>query len=88
LRKQHWSQAVFGAHLCLLGYLAYRSAYVPPTIGIVLVAAGFGWIVGVLGPYFAPVAHLDAIGITVVGELIFMLWLLIKGRKIPQSAIA
>jgi hypothetical protein len=88
--RYEWSMSlvVFGAHLCLLGTLAYRSVYVPRAIGIVLVAAGLGWIISCLGPYLAPGAHLELAGITVVGELIFMLWLLIRGSKLQHPAIA
>src|SRR3954451_10972169 len=40
-----WMAALllFGAHLALLGYLAYRSGYVPRLVGVLLVIAGAGY---------------------------------------------
>jgi hypothetical protein len=86
--QYEWSMSlvIFAADLCLLGYLAYRSTYVPRWIGLVLVAAGLGWFVTCLGPYFAPGVNFQAVLITAAGELIFMLWLLIRGRKLEQPA--
>jgi hypothetical protein len=85
-----WSMSlvIFGAHLCLLGYLVFRSVYVPRAIGLVLVAAGLGWVISIWGPLVAPGASLEVVGVTVVGELIFMLWLLIRGRKLEHPALA
>src|SRR4051812_44728043 len=40
-----WMAALllFGAHLALLGFLAYRSGYVPRLVGVLLVIAGAGY---------------------------------------------
>lgn len=78
--------AIFGIHLILVGYLIFRSRYIPAWIGILLIVNGFGWIVNSLQPYLYPHASLGFIFITFFGELIFMLWLLIRGWKIPEAA--
>ena len=36
---------VFGVHLLLLGYLAYRSGYVPKVFGVLLVISGLGYLI-------------------------------------------
>jgi hypothetical protein len=46
-----------------------------------------------LRPYLFPNAHLEFISITFLGELVFMLWLLIRGWRIqeptaPYDAVA
>jgi hypothetical protein len=87
--RYNWSLSlvIFGIHLVLLGYLIYRSTYIPGIIGILLVINGMGWIVDSLQPYLYPNAHLEFLFVTFFGELVFMLWLLIRGWKIPEQAI-
>lgn len=81
-----FSLIVFGIHLILLGYLIYRSGYIPKLIGILLVIDGLGWMVNDLKPYLYPSANLDFLFITFFGELVFMLWLLVMGWRIQGSA--
>lgn len=76
---------LFGIHLVLLGYLVYRSSYIPRILGILLVIAGLGWVTYELGPFLLPNTDLGFLMITFFGELIFMLWLLIRGRKIQEQ---
>ena len=82
--RYDWSMSliIFGIHLLLLGYLIYRSGYIPRILGILLVIDGLGWVIDSLQPYLFPNAHLGFIFVTFFGELIFMLWLLIRGWKI------
>lgn len=84
--RYDWSMSlvIFGIHLVLLGYLIYRSGYIPRIIGILLVIDGLGWVIDSLQPYLYPNAHLGFLFITFFGELVFMLWLLIRGWKIQQ----
>jgi hypothetical protein len=78
------SMLLFGIHLVLLGYLIYRSGYIPRILGILLVVDGFGWVTNSLRPYLFPNAHLGYLFIAFLGELFFMLWLLIRGWKIRE----
>lgn len=84
--RSDWAMSliIFGLHLVLLGYLIFRSGYIPRIIGILLVVDGLGWLVDSLHPYLYPNAHLGFIMVTFFGELVFMLWLLIRGWKIPE----
>ena len=75
---------LFGAHLALLGYLAYRSGYVPRTVGVLLVIAGAGYAVDT----FSAVLSADPIVIstyTSLGELVLALWLLACSRRALPS---
>jgi Domain of unknown function (DUF4386) len=78
------SMLLFGIHLVLLGYLIYRSGYIPRILGVLLAVDGFGWITNSLRPYLFPNAHLGYLFIAFLGELFFMLWLLIRGWKIRE----
>ena len=80
---------IFGIHLCLLGYLMFRSGYtgwISKVVGVLLVVPGIGWIVYQLRPYLYPSANLDWLFYTFFGELIFMLWLLIAGWRLKEPA--
>jgi hypothetical protein len=81
------SMVLFGTHLVLLGYLIYRSGYIPRILGILLVIDGLGWVTESLRPYLFPNAHLGFLFITFLGELFFMLWLLIRGWKIQEPTL-
>ena len=84
--RYDWSMGLvlFGIHLGLLGYLIYRSGYMPRILGILLVIDGVGWVVDSLRSYLFPNAHLGFLFVTFFGEIFLMLWLLIRGWKIRQ----
>jgi hypothetical protein len=82
-----WMAALllFGAHLALLGHLAYRSRYVPRPVGVLLVLAGAGYAFDT----FSSVISADPVVIstfTVLGELVLAIWLVARaGRVQPGS---
>lgn len=77
---------LFGIYLGLLAYLVYRSGYIPRILGVLLAVAGLGWVADSLRPYLYPNVGFGFVMITAVGELIFMLWLLLRGWKIQEPA--
>ncbi len=75
----------FSMHLGLLGYLVLKSNYVPKIIGILLILAGIGYLIEYhLKPLLFPGYNTEYLMITFFGELIFMIWLLLKGSKIRE----
>jgi hypothetical protein len=74
----------FGIHLGLLGVLVLRSNYVPRLLGVLLIIAGFGYLINALRPILLPDINIDFAQYTFYGELIFMLWLLIRGSRIKE----
>ena len=74
---------VFGFHLLMLGYLVFKSDYIPKILGILFIAAGLSYLNDYFGnllfPAFDPIISL----VLGWGELIFMFWLLFKGGKVP-----
>jgi hypothetical protein len=82
--RDGWSFAYyfFGIHLILLGYLIFKSTYIPSIIGVLLIADGSGWIITTMQPVLFPHINLEFIAITFFGELVLLFWLLIKGPKI------
>jgi Domain of unknown function (DUF4386) len=75
----------FGIHLVLLGFLIIRSSYIPWVVGALLVINGLGWMIDSLQPYVMPKANLAFTTYTFFGEIVFMLWLLIRGWRIPAE---
>ena len=72
---------LFGAHLALLGHLAYRSGYVPRLIGVLLVVAGAGYAIDT----FTSVLFTDPFAVSVLtgfGELVLAVWLVLRGRRL------
>jgi hypothetical protein len=84
--KNHWyfGLLLFGTHLVLLGYLVYRSGYIPRLLGVALAITGLGYLLSSLRPYLAPDLNIDFAMYTFYGELMFMVWLLVRGGRIPE----
>ena len=78
-----WTAALllFGTHLALLGYLAYRSGYVPRLVGVVLVIAGAGYAFDTLGSVLSADPMVIST-VTSVGELVLAIWLLVHGGRV------
>lgn len=75
---------IFGVHLMMLGWLIYRSGYIPSWLGIVLAINGAGWIVIESGPYLLPGVNLGFVWVATVGELILLVWLIGWGTRLPD----
>ncbi|MEA2097184.1 MAG: DUF4386 domain-containing protein [Candidatus Cloacimonadota bacterium] len=71
----------FGLHLVLLGYLVFKSGYIHKLFGVLLIIAGLGYLVDIFGKFILPNYVIEIAMFTFIGELLFMLWLLIKGGK-------
>ncbi|MCM0621800.1 DUF4386 family protein [Nocardioides bruguierae] len=84
------SLLVFGVHLLALGWLLARSGPAPAWVGWLVVVAGVGYAVDAVadvvallgGPAGAPTISL----VTFVGELVLMVWLLVRGGRPAPSA--
>jgi len=78
----HFGLVFFGIYLGLLGYLVWRSRYIPWVLGLLLAISGLGYFASALQPYLFPGINLSFATYTFFGELIFMLWLIIRGWRI------
>ena len=79
----------FGSYLCLLGWLIFRSGYVPKWIGLYVAVAGIGWLVNCLKPLLYPDLEINftIISIAGAGELVLMVWLFAKGTRVKVTAV-
>lgn len=74
----------FGIHLGLLGFLVFKSGYIPKLLGVLLIISGLGYLANGLKPFLFPHTNIDFAVYTFYGELIFMLWLLLRGYRIKE----
>ena len=77
---------VFGVHLSVVGLLAWQSDFVHWLFGVLLIISGLGYIVDGFGTLLSPEYSLSLAMFTFIGEVAFIFWLLIRGRKLPDMA--
>ena len=73
---------LFGLHLFVLANLAYRSGYVPRFLSVLLGIAGFGYLLDTVVRALHQGSSSDVSAVTGMGEFVFALWLVIRGRRI------
>ncbi|MHA7224301.1 DUF4386 domain-containing protein [Arthrobacter sp. RHLT1-20] len=83
----HAGLILFGVHLVLIGYLAYRSGFAPKALGFLLVAAGLGYLVDGVGSVLVRGYSANVAQFTFVGEVVLIFWLLIKGRRVNTVSL-
>jgi hypothetical protein len=81
----------FGVHLLISGFLAYKSGFMPRFLGILLIITGFGYLIDSFAHILLPnytdyeTIFLMIVAIPgIIGEISLMIWLLIKGVKLPR----
>jgi uncharacterized protein DUF4386 len=72
----------FGLWLLPMGYLVFKSGFIPKLVGILLVIAGVGYVAQSFAAFLG--YNVNIILFTGLGELVFLLWLLIKGVNVEQ----
>jgi hypothetical protein len=83
----------WGLWLFPLALLIYKSRFLPRFLGVWLALAGFAWVIlsltGTLLPEYQDTVN-SYLQPAIIGEVAFMLWLLIKGAqpRVPDAAIS
>jgi hypothetical protein len=86
----------FGFYCLLLASLVFKARFLPRWLGLPLVLAGFGWLVGVITSLLVPSLAISGalIPVSGLGEALFTLWILIVGvnaekwREQARAAVA
>ena len=85
------AEILWGLWLFPLAVLVYRSGFLPRFLGVWLTINGFAYLAmsftGLLLPPYEDIVSNIAFP-ALLGEMAFMLWLLIKGAKVPPLAAA
>jgi hypothetical protein len=78
----------FGFACLVMGYLIFRSGYLPKIIGVLMQLAGLAYLVNsfalILAPAVAKVLFPAILLPAFVGELTFCLWLIFKGVNLTR----
>ena len=70
--------AFFGVYCVLLGYLVYKSTYLPQWLGLLMMFGGAGWLTFAI-PSVARALQPYNFGPGILAEGVLTLWLLIAG---------
>ena len=75
----------FALHIFVLGYSVFKSAYIPKSLGILLVFASFTYIV-----FFVDFDLPETLGVIImstmaVAELSLSIWLMVKRNRLPEN---
>jgi hypothetical protein len=73
----------FAFYDLLMGYLIFRSTFLPRALGVLMAFAGLGWLTFLSPPlanYLSP--YIQVLGI--LAELLLMLWLLVMGVNVQR----
>jgi hypothetical protein len=78
------SHIFFGLWLFPMGYLIFKSGFLPRFLGVLLIIAGFGYLVDFILFFLFPDVGVTVSEFTFVGEVLLLLWLLIRGVNVEQ----
>ena len=73
----------FGLFDIVIGYLIFRSTFLPRFLGVLMMIAGLGWLTFLspaLATHLSP--YVDVLGF--IAELFLMLWLLVMGVNVQR----
>ena len=73
-----------GLWLLPLGYLVFLSRFLPRILGVLLVIGGLGYLTDVFAGFLFPESNLSVGLVTGLAEIIFLLWILIRGVDVEQ----
>ena len=79
----------WGLWLFPIGTLTYESRYFPRIFGHLMILAGFGYLLGSLARLLLPNAEtifFQVMDVLTYGEVVFWLWVLVRGAKLPETA--
>jgi len=74
----------WGLWLLPMGYLIFKSGYIPRILGVLLIIGGFGYLIDFVTFLLFPDFDVTIAEFTFIGELLLPLWLLIKGVDVEQ----
>ncbi len=79
----------FISHLFVLGYLVYKSGYIPKILGAFLILSAFSYIITIYGDFLLPEEWYNTLFMIAMlpatfAEPALAVWLLFKSAKIPE----
>jgi len=74
----------WGLWLFPMGYLVFKSGFLPRILGVLLMIGCFGYLIESFAPFLLPSYEVEIALFTFWGEVLLPLWLLIKGVNVEQ----
>ena len=84
----HVAQIFFSLYFLSLGYLVYKSGYIPRVLGVFLMMGGVAYLIGFFQYFLFPSYEsiiLDALEVFGLSEVLFGVWLLVKGVRVERE---
>jgi hypothetical protein len=85
----------FGLHLLVIGYLMFKSGFMPKIVGVLLIISAFGYLIDSFAHFLLSnytdyeLIFLLIVAVPgIIAELSLCFWLLIKGVKVQQTQAA
>lgn len=76
---------LFGVHLLLVGYLAYRSGFMPRVLGVLLAIAGVGYVADGVGTLLVADFTPTLSTFTFIGEVALIVWFIVTAIRKPRT---
>jgi Domain of unknown function (DUF4386) len=70
---------LFGFHLLVLGYVVFKSGFIPKWLGALLGIAALGYLADSFGKFLIPNYSITIAAFTFIGEVVLIFWMLWKG---------
>ncbi len=77
---------LFGVHLLLIAWLAWKTFQVPNWVAVLVAITGVGYVIDSIGSLGNGSYSADITRVTFVGEVVLMFWLLMKGRSVDSRS--
>ena len=78
----------WGLWLFPMGYLVFKSGYIPRILGVLLIIASFGYLIDSVGQFlfsnYPEIISKVVMAPNIIGETAIVVWLLIKGGETPE----
>jgi hypothetical protein len=72
----------FGPYCILIGWLIFRSTFLPRILGVLMMLAGLCWLFFLTPLSSSFTLYIEVLG--VLAEALLMIWLIVKGVKVQQ----
>jgi hypothetical protein len=87
-RAYNISAVFFGPYCVLIGYLVFKSRFLPRIVGVMMAIGGVAYLIGSFTGFIAPALSARLPDVTILGglaELSLTLWLLVMGVKTSEE---